>query len=210
MSAPLDPRLEARLKIVIDLGERLFILILFATFIVRLSHTLGLRPYNVLVLISEGLVAFFIVVRRRAAVVTMRGWDWIAAVTGTALPMTVRAGGHPLLPDAIGTILMLVGLVVAIVAKLTLRMSFGVAAANRGAVISGPYRIVRHPMYAGYLLVYAGFFLNNPSLWNFAVYAGAVAMLVARIFAEEGVLKEDPAYAAYKAKVHYRLVPGVM
>lgn len=210
MSEPFAPGTEARLKIIIDLGERLFVLLLFATFLVRLSHSLGVRPYNILAIFSEGLVVFFIIVRRRPKTVTMRGWDWFAALAGTALPMMVRAGGHPLVPVAIGTVMMFAGLLLAILAKLTLRRSFGVAAANRGAVISGPYRLIRHPMYAGYLIVYVGFFLNNPSVWNAAIYALGIAMQVARIFAEEAVLKQDPAYAAYRAKVRYRLLPGLV
>ena len=210
LSAPLSPAGEKAWQITIDLAERLFVLIIFANFVVVISHTLGVRPYNALALISEGLVVFFILIRRSAKAVTIRPWDWFIALAGTTLAMFVRAGGKPYAPEIFGTCLMFAGILLAIAAKLTLRKSFGVAAANRGAVISGPYRFVRHPMYAGYVLVYAGFFLNNPSPWNIAIYIATLALLVARIFAEEGVLDRDPVYAAYKARVHYRLVPGVV
>jgi protein-S-isoprenylcysteine O-methyltransferase Ste14 len=64
-------------------------------------------------------------------------------------------------------------------------------------------------MYAGYMLSHVGFLLAAPSLWNAAVYAVAWAFLVARIYAEEQVLSEDPAYQAFKARVRYRLLPGI-
>ncbi len=209
MSAALGPRTERVLQIAIDLGERLFLLLLFAAFVVRLSHTLGVRPYNVLALVSEGLMTYFILVRRNAIALTMRPWDWIVAFAGTALPMFVRAGGQAPFPAFVGTVLMFAGVSLAIWAKLTLRRSFGIAAAHRGLVHGGPYRFVRHPMYAGYILVYTGFALNNPLLWNFSVYVLAAGLLVARIVAEEAVLTPDGDYAGYKTRVRYRLVPGL-
>ena len=56
------------------------------------------------------------------------------------------------------------GFVLQLSAKLTLRRSFGVVAANRGVKASGPYRLVRHPMYAGYALTHVGFLLAGPNL----------------------------------------------
>jgi protein-S-isoprenylcysteine O-methyltransferase Ste14 len=38
--------------------------------------------------------------------------------------------------------------------------------ANRGVVSSGLYRLVRHPIYMGYLITHAGFLLANPTVWN--------------------------------------------
>jgi protein-S-isoprenylcysteine O-methyltransferase Ste14 len=209
MTAPLNQRTERSLQLAIDLGERLFVLLLFASFLVRLSHTLGLRPYNLIVLISEGLVAFFIVIRRGTTDVTMRPLDWVVALAGSVLPMLARADGRPLFPTIVGTVLMFAGLSFAIWAKATLRESFGVAAANRGPVNGGPYRGLRHPMYAGYIVVYIGFFLNNPLGWNLALYAVTIVLMIGRILAEENILSRDPIYANYRRHVRYRLLPGV-
>jgi protein-S-isoprenylcysteine O-methyltransferase Ste14 len=209
VSDTLNPRTERTLQTAVDLGERLFVLLLFAGFAVRLSHTLEVRPYNLLALVSEGLVAALIVLRRNAVTVTMRPLDWVVALAGTTMPMFVRPGGQPLLSPIAGTVLMFAGLSIAIWAKATLRLSFGIAAANRGAVKGGPYRFLRHPMYAGYIVVYAGFLLNNPLLWNIAIYIPAVGLLAARILAEESVLRADPAYVAYMQPVRYRLLPGL-
>jgi protein-S-isoprenylcysteine O-methyltransferase Ste14 len=159
--------------------------------------------------ISEALVVLFILIRRDATVFTLRPFDWAIALGGTALALFVRPGGHPFLPTFVGTAFMLVGLVLAITSKLTLRRSFGVAAANRGIVRAGPYNLVRHPMYAGYILVYVGFLSNNPLWWNLALYVATVILIVARILAEERVLARDPEYAEFMSRVRHRLAPGL-
>jgi len=209
LSVSLDARLERRLQLTIDIGERIFILLLFATLVVRISHSIGVRPYNMLVLLSEGLVAFFVVVRRPAFSISVRPMDWAIALAGTALAMFVRPGGRPLLPEIIGTVLMFAGLLLAIWAKLSLRRSFGIAAANRGAVVAGPYRFIRHPMYSGYVIVYVGFLLNNPLLWNLCIYAMTALLLVIRVLAEERVLKTDSVYNAYSDRVRFRMIPAL-
>ncbi len=209
MSAPMSPELELAFQRVIDLCERVFILLLFANFAVALSHSIGLKPYNILLLISEGLIAFFIAIRRPSQNVTSRPLDWLIAMVGTCSAMFVRAGGQPLLPAIVGTVLMFAGVMMGIWAKLSLRRSFGMAAANRGAVVTGPYRLVRHPMYAGYITVYVGFLLNNPLPRNFYIYAGSVVLQVMRILAEERILKADPAYDSYSKQVRFRLIPAL-
>lgn len=209
MSAPLDPCLERRLQKLMDLGERTFFVLLYAIFVVSLWRSLALQPSNILVVISEGLVVFYTIIRRNAWMVTTRPLDWMIALIGTALPLFVRAGGHPIAPTMVGTVFMLIGLFVSICSKLTLRRSFGLVAANRGLVHSGPYRIVRHPIYAGYILIYVGFLLNNPLAWNFTLYLLTIGLLIWRVRAEEIVLTQDPDYAAFMQRVHYRVMPGV-
>jgi protein-S-isoprenylcysteine O-methyltransferase Ste14 len=104
---------------------------------------------------------------------------------------------------------MLVGLGVNIWAKLSLRRSFGIVAANRGVKTQGPYRLIRHPMYIGYVATQVGFVLFNPTPWNFAIYLGAWTLQVLRILAEERTLSKDAKYQAYASTVRYRLIPGV-
>lgn len=209
MSSAHTPRSERMLRFCIDIGERIFLLLLFATFLVALSKSIEIRPYNILVLIAEALTALLIIIRRPARAVTLRSQDWLIAFLGTALPMYVRAGGTPLLPPVIGTALMFSGLLLAIFAQATLRRSFGLVAANRGPVAAGPYRLIRHPMYAGYIIIFVGFFLNNPLLQNLVVYTVTIVLQVMRILAEEKVLRNDPAYGAYAGRVRYRLLPAL-
>ena len=106
-------------------------------------------------------------------------------------------------------VLLLSGLAVQVWAKLTLRRSFGIIPANRGVKASGPYRFVRHPMYLGYVTVHIGFLVLSPNLWNLVVYGVSFAIQIVRIRAEERLLGQDPAYAAFQTRTRYRLLPGV-
>jgi protein-S-isoprenylcysteine O-methyltransferase Ste14 len=101
------------------------------------------------------------------------------------------------------------GLLVQVWAKLTLGRSLGLVPAHRGLKISGPYRYVRHPMYAGYLLSHLAFLLVNPTWWNLAVYGLAYGLQVPRLLAEERLLRQDPNYHTYESMVRSRLIPGV-
>jgi protein-S-isoprenylcysteine O-methyltransferase Ste14 len=208
-SRPLPERTERRLARLADLGERAFSVVLFAGLAVRVVADIAQRPGNAAILVSEGTVVLFMLLRRRPLTVTTRPLDWLAALLGTAAPMLIRPGGHALAPPAIGLGLILTGFGLAMWGKLTLRRSFGLAAANRGVVASGAYNVVRHPIYAGYLLTYVGFFLNNPTVWNAALYGVTLGLIVVRIGAEENVLRLDPLYAAFMSRVRYRVAPGL-
>ena len=104
---------------------------------------------------------------------------------------------------------MLVGLLVQFAAKLTLAQSFGLVPAHRGLKMSGPYRFVRHPMYAGYLIMQIGFLALNPTWLNFATYIVAWTLQVRRLLAEEAFLGRDPAYREYQERVTSRVIPGL-
>ena len=94
----------------------------------------------------------------RAVLTTML---WLAGP-----PMLRATNLVPVVPDALTVIVAALGLALVIVGKMTLGRSFGVVPANRGVVVRGPYGVVRHPIYAGYLLTHIGFLAANPSPWN--------------------------------------------
>lgn len=194
----------------LDLFEQAAVLALYTWLVVRLwpSEFSASTWYPLLLLLSEGLVVVLLLIRRPTDRISTRGLDWALAAGGTFVVLLVDQGGAPL-HGPLGAVLMLLGLAIHVGAKLSLFRSFGIVAANRGVKVGGLYRIVRHPMYAGYMLTHVGFLLVAPSLWNLAVYAVAWAFLVARIYAEEKVLSEDPAYQAFKGRVRFRLVPGL-
>jgi protein-S-isoprenylcysteine O-methyltransferase Ste14 len=126
------------------------------------------------------------------------------------LPMLVSTTtGIPLVPLVICFGLMSSGIVLQISAKLALGRSFGIVAANRGVKVMGPYRFLRHPMYAGYTMTHVGFLLAMPSLLNAVLYATALVMQIERILREERVLTQDAGYRAFAARVNYRLIPGI-
>jgi protein-S-isoprenylcysteine O-methyltransferase Ste14 len=194
----------------LDLVEQVAVRALYIWLVIRLwpGEISASNWYPVLLLLSEGLVVLLLLIRRPTDRISTKGLDWALAVGGTFVVLLVGQGGAPL-HGPLGAVLMLLGLAIHVGAKLSLFRSFGVVAANRGVKAGGLYRLVRHPMYAGYMLTHVGFLLVAPSLWNLAVYAAAWAFLVARIYAEEKVLSEDPAYLALKGRVRYRLLPGL-
>jgi protein-S-isoprenylcysteine O-methyltransferase Ste14 len=78
------------------------------------------------------------------------------------------------------------------------------------AISTGPYSLVRHPMYAGVLVMVTGIPLALCSWWGLAFLALAVPGLAWRIMDEEKLLKKDlPGYVEYTQKVRYRLVPYI-
>ncbi len=77
-------------------------------------------------------------------------------------------------------------------------------------VVTGPYRIVRHPMYAGALFVLIGIPLLLGSWWGLALSPILMIGLAVRSVLEERVLEAElGGYAAYKVIVRYRLIPFI-
>ncbi len=85
--------------------------------------------------------------------------------------------------------------------------SFAVLPARRKIVSSGPYRIVRHPAYAGELIMISACVASNPSPLAALVLVAAVPLVALRIRAEEDLLSSCEAYRAYRSEVRARLVP---
>ncbi len=81
---------------------------------------------------------------------------------------------------------------------------------DRGHVVceSGPYRIVRHPGYAGLLLTLPGIVLTLSSAWTIIPAAPALIIIVVRTALEDRTLQDElPGYRDYARRVRYRLVP---
>jgi hypothetical protein len=98
---------------------------------------------------------------------------------------------------------------VCVTSLLVLGRCFGFVAADRGLVTRGPYAVVRHPVYASYLLIQSGYLLQSISLRNAMVMALASGCNVGRALMEERLLARSPAYRAYRRRVPWRLVPGL-
>ena len=168
------------------------------------------RITGLLFLISEALVVVLTIVRRRAQTVDRSAMAALLTTVSLLGPPLVRPSNvPPLAPDALTAVISTIGVLIVIAGKVTIGRSFGLVPANRGIVARGPYTVVRHPIYAGYLLTHAATLALFPSVWNVATILIADGALVFRALAEERVLSADTEYQTYCGRVAWHLVPGV-
>ncbi len=145
------------------------------------------------------------------------------AISGTILSvaalLVVSALDHRFgwsqVPTAVvlaGDVLVAVGLGIAMF--VVIQNSYAAATvtveAEQTVVSTGLYRLVRHPMYVGTLIMMIGTALALDSYWGLVTIFPGLVALGYRISDEEKMLKgELVGYREYTQKVHYRLVPGV-
>lgn len=112
----------------------------------------------------------------------------------------------------IGDVLVVAGLTIAMLvvvqnsyAAATVRVEEGQKLASRGL-----YKLVRHPMYVGDVILMVGIPLALGSYWGLVFVLPSVAALVFRILDEEKMLNQELAgYSEYAQRVRYRLMPYV-
>jgi protein-S-isoprenylcysteine O-methyltransferase Ste14 len=195
-----------------DLLARVFVGTLFALLSANLwaDFVRTGRLTGLLFLASEALVVVFTVLRRRARVVDRSIPTAILTAISLVGPPLVRASdGVGLVPDAVTAAVTSIGLMIVIFAKVIIGRSFGIVPANRGVVVKGPYGLVRHPIYAGYLVSHAATLAAYPTTWNVCILIAADTALILRALAEERVLSADREYQVYCGRVAWHLVPGV-
>jgi protein-S-isoprenylcysteine O-methyltransferase Ste14 len=213
LQAPYDmapARLDA--ERLTDVASRAVIIVLFSFMAVRFGADFlqtG-RLTNLMLLTSEMLVVALTVLRRAAATVdrSMRA-RLITTLSLLGPPLVKPIQVTPLLSPSITVAASVIGLGIVIAGKLTLGRSFGLMPANRGIVSSGIYRLVRHPIYLGYLITHVAFLFANPSLSNIAILCAADTALLLRAVCEEQTLARDPQYQEYQQIVRWRVCPGV-
>ncbi len=198
--------------IVTDFVARAIVGTLFALLSINLLadfiHTRHIT--SLLLLASESLVLVFTIARRRTELIDRSFVAGAVTLVSLVGPPMLRTGGGPALaPDLLTGSVSALGLALVIAGKLTLGRSFGLVPANRGVVVQGPYKAVRHPIYAGYLVTHVAFVVANPRMLNISIVVVADTALVARALIEERVLGHDAAYRAYCQRVGWHLVPGV-
>jgi protein-S-isoprenylcysteine O-methyltransferase Ste14 len=83
---------------------------------------------------------------------------------------------------------------------------------DRGHTVcsTGPYRYVRHPMYAGVLLFFLFFPLSLGSFYGLIPASIIIFLFCLRtVFEDKTLLVELPGFREYAEKVRYRLIPGI-
>lgn len=122
--------------------------------------------------------------------------------------------GVPVWVQVIGALVVLVGIWICYLTMLENSFAAPVVKIQdeRGqrVITTGPYSYVRHPMYAGAILYFAGTALLLGSWWGLASVLVFIVLLAIRTFIEEKTLRTGlRGYDDYAANVRYRLIPLV-
>ena len=202
----LPPGAEALVRIVVNVTGAAC-----AVWFARASLTFYLSTHSLvggLFVVEQTWFAVAFLIRRPPRAVSHRIDNWLLAAGGTFGGLLLRPNApHPAWGVQAGFGLQVAGLVIAIVSLLVLGRSFGFLAADRGMKTSGPYAVLRHPVYASYLLIQSGYVLQSLSARNIVIFALVSACNVGRVLAEERLLAGSAAYRAYQQRVRWRLIP---
>ncbi len=203
---------SAQARLFGDLAARAAIIVLFSMMAVRFGADFletG-RVTGLFLLASETLVVVLTLVRRSAAAIdrSVRA-RVLTLVSIMGPPLLVPGAAAALAPELTTVSISIAGLAIVIAGKITLGRSFALLPANRGVVSTGVYRVVRHPIYMGYLFTHVAFLLASPSLFNLMALLVADGALLARAACEEQTLALDPQYRSYQSRVRWRVAPGL-
>jgi protein-S-isoprenylcysteine O-methyltransferase Ste14 len=160
-------------------------------------------PRVLVVLIASCIVVLFLA--RRDPVRKGSSWEMAIALLGTFI-VALLEGPTTSGTNLEATVIQVIGLFGWLWALVSLGQSFGLAPADRGLKQDGPYRFVRHPMYASEMVFFLGYLIAVPT-WRSALIIGALFVLqVIRLLREERILA---GYSEYRSRVRWRLVPGI-
>lgn len=165
--------------------------------------------------LRQGFFAVYLVlslvlfaIRERASSYSSRISDYAYAILGLGSPLLFQSASSIAL--VFGEFLEIAGSMLVLSGFLSLNRSFGLGPENRGIKTAGAYRVMRHPMYSGYMLAEVGFFLDNFSPYNLLILAVSIIFLLLRLRAEEVLLLKDPSYKKYSRTVRWRLIPFIV
>lgn len=162
-------------------------------------------------LVFNLILAFLFLTRTRASVVSMNPLHWIIAfATSFSGFFFAESGITPQEWQMTVTHMITIGaIVLEVPAVLTLGRSFGFLPALRCVKTHSIYKVLRHPMYLGCILVRLTYCIRNPIALNFMLFVVVVLLYGLRTKHEEEILSHDVTYVEYMQRVRYRLCPGV-
>ena len=176
------------------------------------SHFVFALAARMSLLVFLGLLIFFHLIRS-APINKAGGWEpklsaLLGLTLGNLLLLLDRPESTPLL-DIASTSLLIVGNYLCVVVLLHLGRSISIMAEARRLVTSGPYRVIRHPLYLAEQLAIIGIFLQFLSWQAALILLVHFFFQVRRMLNEERVLTDTfPEYRSYADRTA-RLIPGV-
>ncbi len=192
---------------------RAFAVAAYAFFVWNIAVSWRAEPDRLtllMLLITESISLLIVIFARKASMRDLAPLSIASTIYAAYFFVLLDfSGTQSLIPEWLGVAIQTTGLVVQLLSKLALGRCFGLLPAVRGIVTRGPYRLVRHPIYLGYLIAHIGFLATNLSIRNAAVLVVLYAAQVWRMHREELALSTDASYVTYMADVRWRLIPGV-
>lgn len=185
----------------------------FLVFFALLSYNLLIdflahyRLSPLILLTKELMTLYMVAIRNIPKKISFEPHVWLIALLSALSSLFLRPTGTE--DNVIGLIIQCSGMIIACIGIFYLNKSFGIVPANRGIKSKGLYQVVRHPIYAGYIISCLGFLINHSSNYNLAIFTSIMIFMIARIFLEEKLLMESPEYQELASRVKYRLIPGV-
>ena len=161
-------------------------------------------PSTALLVLIYSVAMVLFIVRRDATRVGSK-LDLVIALSGTFFISFLEG---PEIQDTrwLPTTVQVIALIGWTASLISLGRSFGIVPADRGLVQHGPYRYLRHPIYAFEELFLLGYLIAVPTPQSAIIIAIGFSLQVVRIIREERILQ---GYEEYKRKVRWRLVPGI-
>ena len=198
------PRIYPRIRLVFHRGN-ILPAVAWAMFITMQAVRMQWPPYLLsLELLAINTVTIGLIIMRRPATKTGTLAEGVLGVAGTFI-FALLAPPHQS-PGILPVIVEIAGVSGWVVSLIYLGRSFGIVPADRGLVVRGPYRFVRHPIYAFQMVFAIGYFLAVPTAWSAFVITAWVALQTFRLIREERILG---GYETYKQHTRWRLVPFI-
>jgi len=138
--------------------------------------------------------------------------SFIAGLVVPALDRRLAWSAVPALAVVLGDVAVIFGFFIVFLVYKENSFTSAIIEIGEGQTVvsTGPYAIVRHPMYAGSFFMLAGLPIALGSWWGLLATAAMLPALIWRLFDEEEFLAKGlPGYADYRDKVRYRLIPFV-
>lgn len=186
--------------------------VIFSLLVVR--HAFSFADDHNPIILANGASLLLIGVAfalRRPAKDVDRSWTaWGAAIIGDFAPFGMMLQDPVHWAGYVPLVIQCCALTLSCWAVWNIWESIGIVPANRGIKVGGPYRFIRHPMYAGVMLSQVALLLVFPSPINISMFVILTTFKAIMIRNEERLLMKDPTYVSYAQKTRWRVIPFVI
>ena len=170
--------------------------------------------HHLLMVCFYSLIIFLYFLRSQARSTSRSHITNLLAIVATFIPFTLPFLGKPPLNKAetllVANVIIIISIVLSIFTLGSLGKSFSIIPQARKLIKTGPYKVVRHPLYVSELIGVLGLVLAGLTIPKIAIFLLLVALQVYRAFQEENLLVNVfPEYKPYSSKTS-RFIPGII